>query len=111
MSVKKNIIIFIISFLVSLYFFSVYSDTKELEIVELGDGIHAHKYVQDYIKDHNLRTDDVIKAYKAAMSKREAGNSEIIFEKSEDFVIFIEPEEKMIVSIGPNGPVKMKEEL
>ena len=57
----------------SLYFFSAYPDTKALEIVVPGDNIHAHKYVQGYIKDHKQKTKDVIKAYKAAMLKREKG--------------------------------------
>ena len=110
MSIKKSVLVFFTSFILSSYCLNLYSDTKELEIVNLSTDVQAHKYVQDYIKEHNLNISDVIEAYKEAMSKREKGNPRTIFEERDNFVIYISPEEKMIFSIGPNGPVQRKGE-
>lgn len=109
MNLKKSIIALLISFVLSFHCFNIYSDTKELEIVNLAADIQAHKYVQDYIREHNLSTLDVIEAYKEAMSKRKDDDT-IIHEKKSNFVIFIDVEDKMIVSIGPNGPLRVKGE-
>lgn len=110
MSIMKSISAFLVTFVLSFYCFTLKAETKRLEIVELDEGVRAHKYVQNYMKEHSISIKDVIDAYKAAMSKREEGSRKTIFEERESFVIYIAPEDKMIFSIGPNGPINEKGE-
>lgn len=99
MSLRKSIVSFFALFVLFFFYFNVRGEKGQLEIVDLGQGVLAHKQVQDSMMVNHISTEDVIEAYKAAMPKREKEDS-IIYEKRSKFAIYIDTEEKMIVSIA-----------
>lgn len=105
MSLRKSIISFFTLFVLFFFYLNVRAEKGQLEIVDLGEGVLAHKQVQDSMIVNHISTEDVIEAYKAAMPKREKEDS-IIYEKRSNFAIYIDTEQKMIVSIAMRHQVK-----
>ena len=110
MIVKKRLILSFCFLILVISTLALNAETGRLEIVELGEGVRAHKQVRKSMEDNHIKPEDVIEAYKTAIVKRKKEET-VIFEEREDFVIFISMRDKMIVSIIINKPVHMQEEL
>ena len=97
---KKTIRLFF-TFLIFIFFaLSLEAETRQPEIVELGEGVLVHAIVKEIILSNNINIQDVIDAYKSAMSKEENKDLLTIIGKHKNFSIYIEPGDKTIFSIA-----------
>ena len=98
--------VFLATFVLSLYCFTLKSETGCLEIVDLGEGVRAHKQVQESMVENHINAEDVIKAYRFAMLKRNKEEKKMIVEEGEDFSLLISVRDKTIVSLEPHKSFK-----
>lgn len=98
MNLRKSIISFLTLFFSFFFYLNVRAEQGQLEIVDIGHGVLAHKQVQDSMRENHISAEDVIDAYKAAMSNRETEGS-IISSTKEHFAIYVNTDKKVILSI------------